>query len=180
MNIFVVDQDPVVAANSLCDKHVPKMIVETTQMLVSALRRHGASDDDVPLTKSGTPHKGGYPNHPATRWVGDSRTNAEWLLEHGFGLCSQFEFRFNKEHACFTQLAKVMDTLDFIPDHGLTDVALCVGEELQNGRTHAPIADAVHVYRNFYRIDKAEFAKWDKGVDAPVWWQANALVDTTI
>ena len=73
MNIFVVDQDPVTAANSLCDKHVPKMIVETTQMLVSALRRHGASDDDVPLTKSGTPHKGGYPNHPATRWVGDSR-----------------------------------------------------------------------------------------------------------
>ena len=37
MNIFVVNEDPSKAAVALCDKHVPKMIVETTQMLVSAL-----------------------------------------------------------------------------------------------------------------------------------------------
>ena len=86
MNIFVVNEDPSEAAVSLCDKHVPKMIVETTQMLVSALRRHGAGDEQVPLTKSGTPHKGGYRHHPATVWTGDSRGNAEWLLEHGFAL----------------------------------------------------------------------------------------------
>jgi len=178
MNIFVVDESPEKAAEALCDKHVPKMIVETTQMLVSALRRHGATDADVPLTKAGTPHKGGYHNHPATRWVGDSLTNAQWLLAHGYGLCEQFEFRFNKTHACYEQLVDVESTLARIPDQGLTDIALCVGEALQNGRTHAPIAEAVDTYRNFYRIDKADFAKWEKGCDAPVWW--GSVVDTNL
>ena len=170
MNIFIVDENPCEAAEALCDKHVPKMIVETTQMLVSALRRHGATDADVPVTKSGTPHKGGYRNHPATVWVGDSRTNAEWLLEHGFALCDEFAFRFNKEHACLQQLEKISLELDLIPEGEMTDIALCVGEELQNGRTHAPIDEAVDIYRNFYRIDKAEFAKWEKGTAAPIWW----------
>ena len=67
MNIFFVDENPVVAAQSLCDKHQGKMLVESVQMMVSALRGHGATDADVPLTAKGTPHKGGYANHPSTR-----------------------------------------------------------------------------------------------------------------
>lgn len=38
MNIFVVDQDPVVAARQHCDKHVVKMILEYGQMLSTAHR----------------------------------------------------------------------------------------------------------------------------------------------
>ena len=38
MNIFVLDKDPRVAARMLCDKHVPKMIVESAQMLSTAHR----------------------------------------------------------------------------------------------------------------------------------------------
>ena len=103
-------------------------------------------------------------------WTGDSRANAQWLEQHAYGLCDEFTLRFNKEHACFQQLLVVSDQLWRIPDTPMTDVALCVGEELQRGRTHAPIGDAVEVYREFYRIDKAEFAKWEKGTDAPEWW----------
>ena len=50
MNIFVLDEDPAIAAQMMCDKHIPKMIVETFQMLGSALRRHGATDEQMPLT----------------------------------------------------------------------------------------------------------------------------------
>ena len=59
MNIFVLDEDPA-AAQMMCDKHIPKMIVETFQMLGSALRRHGATDEQMPLTSKGTPLIGGY------------------------------------------------------------------------------------------------------------------------
>ena len=45
MNIFVLDTDPTVAAHMHCDKHVPKMVVEAAQMMASALRRHGATDE---------------------------------------------------------------------------------------------------------------------------------------
>ena len=59
MNIFITEINPKEASKSLCDKHVPKMCVETVQMLVSALRRNQWTDDLLPLTKAGKPHQGG-------------------------------------------------------------------------------------------------------------------------
>ena len=38
MNIFVLDNDPIVAAQSVCNKHVVKMILESGQMLSTAHR----------------------------------------------------------------------------------------------------------------------------------------------
>ena len=38
MNIFILDEDPVQAAQLQCDKHVVKMIVESAQMLSTAHR----------------------------------------------------------------------------------------------------------------------------------------------
>ena len=39
MNIFYVDQDPVKAAQMMCDNHIIKMILESAQMLCSAKRK---------------------------------------------------------------------------------------------------------------------------------------------
>ena len=55
MNIFVLHEDPTIAATMYCDKHVPKMVVELYQQLGSAVIRHGATPDVMPLTKKGTP-----------------------------------------------------------------------------------------------------------------------------
>ena len=41
MNIFYTDHDPDTAAQSLPDKHIVKMPVETVQMLFSSCLRHG-------------------------------------------------------------------------------------------------------------------------------------------
>ena len=83
MNIFVLDLDPVKAAQALDCVRLPKMCVESAQMMASALRRHGATDEDFikrgVLTKSNRPYKGGYHFHPCTRWAGDSRANFVWL-----------------------------------------------------------------------------------------------------
>ena len=38
MNVFVLDNDPVIAAQQHCDKHVVKMIIESAQMLSTAHR----------------------------------------------------------------------------------------------------------------------------------------------
>ena len=38
MNIFILNNDPVLAAQEQCDKHVVKMIVESGQMLSTAHR----------------------------------------------------------------------------------------------------------------------------------------------
>ena len=38
MNIFALDTDPVIAAQSHCDKHVVKMIIEYAQLMSTAHR----------------------------------------------------------------------------------------------------------------------------------------------
>ena len=38
MNIFVLDENPVIAAKMACDKHIVKMILESAQMLCTAKR----------------------------------------------------------------------------------------------------------------------------------------------
>ncbi len=75
MNIFVLHENPILAATMIDDNRLPKMVTESAQMLASALIRHGATPDSMPLTKAGTPYKGGYPNHPCTVWAGDSLGN---------------------------------------------------------------------------------------------------------
>ena len=38
MNVFILSKDPIEAAQQQCDKHVPKMVVESGQMLSTAHR----------------------------------------------------------------------------------------------------------------------------------------------
>ena len=40
MNIFFLDKTPELSAKMLCDKHIPKMLLESAQMLSTAVRRH--------------------------------------------------------------------------------------------------------------------------------------------
>ena len=44
MNIFYVDDDPVISAVQLCNKHIVKMPLETAQILSTA-HRHLDGDD---------------------------------------------------------------------------------------------------------------------------------------
>ena len=68
MNIFFLDTDAVKAAEMQCDKHA-EVAVESVQMLVSTLRRHGATDNDVPLTEPVRRIEAATPT-PSTRWAG--------------------------------------------------------------------------------------------------------------
>lgn len=172
MNIFFLDTDPKEAAVMQCDKHVSKMAVESVQMLVSALRRHGATDADVPLTKAGTPHRGGHPNHPSTVWAGDASGNFHWLAHHAVELCREYTFRYGKVHACESQALLCAELgWDLIPYGARTDVPLCVGEDFHElYGTRSSFWAAPGAYRHFYRATKSGFARWERGRSAPVWW----------
>lgn len=49
MNIFILNSDPVLAAQDHCDKHLPKMAVEYAQMLSSAHRFHDGELQSIEL-----------------------------------------------------------------------------------------------------------------------------------
>jgi uncharacterized protein YbaA (DUF1428 family) len=163
MNIFVLHKDPIVSARMHCDKHVPKMVVELYQQIGSALRRYGATDDVMPTTKGGTPLKGGYHNHPCTRWVGDSRDNFRWAVQHGLALCEEFKLRYNKPHYCEDGIRMMGELADLIPQGELTDFAQAMPNECRQ-------PNVVLAYRIYYKVDKSRFAKWERGREAPSWW----------
>ena len=183
MNIFILSNDPIEAAEMQCDKHVPKMIVESAQMLSTAHRMLDGTQERR-RSKSGKTmqqyyyfddqdkddllYKAVHKYHPCTTWTLESKDNYIWHYRHFMALGQEFEYRFNKPHASITKLGAALALIPHnIPDVGLTPFALamkaypdCIIE-----------GDAVTSYRKFYHADKLRFAKWNRGREAPQWWQ---------
>jgi hypothetical protein len=189
MNIFVLDLDPVKAAKAMDCVRVPKMVTESAQMMASALRRHGATDEQMPLTKKGTPYKGGYHHHPCTVWAGDSMGNYQWLADHAIALCIEYKLRFGKIHACQAPIMK-MDSMDvFIkPHHGrVTPFALAMPDEYKTAYvegvavlcnpliTHADGEEAVKAYRRYYhsKVNSPGGVHY-RHTSPPDWWEVKA------
>jgi hypothetical protein len=171
MNIFVLDLDPVKAAEAMDCVRVPKMVTESAQMMASALRRHGATDEQMPLTKSGTPYKGGHHHHPCTVWAGDSEANFAWLARHATALCNEYAKRFGKNHACERPIHSMIGLIFLFADKypspkaALTPFAQAMPDEYKDD-------DAVVAYRAYYK-SKAD----SKGgvhyrhTSPPDWWE---------
>ena len=179
MNIFVLHRVPEKAARMHCDKHVPKMVVEAAQMMASALRRHGATDEQMPLTKAGTPYKGGYAHHPCTVWAGDRSQNFRWLWRYAATLCNEYLHRFGKVHACAEPIKVMWHLMSIIPPGrpgrlfalAMPDEYRPDPDDLYGDETvyHAGHKEAVKAYRRYYH--SKHFAKWEKGTPAPDWWR---------
>jgi hypothetical protein len=164
INIFLTDTDPILAAQSLPDKHIVKMPVEAVQMAVSVLIRHGI--DYTVLTKAGTNHKGGYHSHPCTVWAGDSRANLVWLLEWGNALCAEYTKRYGKIHFAQGQLTAIWPHVLEVPAGLPTTPAQAMPDECK-----VP-GNAVEAYRNCIRAkvaSKPDSFVWKKGTPSPDW-----------
>ena len=169
MNIFALYNDPVSAAIHQCDKHVIKMCTETFQMMASALIRHGIPTDLLPRTKKGTYAKGGYPNHPSTKWAGNTYNNFMWLGLHGISLCEEYTSRYDKRHFCQTGIEHMLDYADYIPVGPLEDFSVAIPKDakcrlVENFNELDPIGQ----YRLYYCVDKRSIATWKQ--NKPDWF----------
>ena len=86
MNIFVLDENPVIAAQSAIDKHIIKMPLESAQLLCSVFEPGAA------------PYKRTHFNHPCAIWARQSGENFDWLVEHGLALSDEYTRRYTKTH----------------------------------------------------------------------------------
>ena len=168
MNIFHLSDSPFAAAKNLCDKHVPKMLLETCQMLSTATRNQlpvdNILDDSV--------YKSAYPKHPMTIWVGDSYRNFVWTYEHGIEINRQYQYRFGKIHKSERILNNVWGFMNRIresfEDKGkvdLTPAPLCMPDQYKWCDSY------IDSYREYYFHDKKYFAQWNKGVGKPYWFK---------
>lgn len=146
MNIFVLDKNIKKCAQYHCDQHVPKIILESVQMLCTSLNKQGFE----------TPYKSTHIKHPCVLWVEESYSNFLWLKQLAIELNKEFIYRYDKDrdHASIKILTEI-ETYIFT-DKGLTEFAQAMPDNYKFKN------NAVRAYRNFYRGEKARFAKWTK------------------
>jgi len=160
MNIFRVDNDPILSAQMLCDKHIVKMPLETAQMLCSVWHRYGQGTN--------VPYKEVHKKHPCTLWAGDSMDNYNWLWQHGMELCFEYTRRYNKIHK---SQQVIMDLSYPSPSKFIFDTRVgtpqpqCIPDEYKVDN------DVVLGYRNYYVGAKRLIAKWKHFGSMPKWFE---------
>jgi hypothetical protein len=178
MNLFILNEDPIIAAQQQCDKHVVKMTLESGQMLSTAHRlldgteyfelnakgrklRRWRLDDEREI------------KHPCTEWTMESSANYYWHYDHFEALAKEFEYRFGKQHSTWVDLK---DTLKYLPanmplKNHQTPFRLAMGANPECMDNDNPVES----YRNFYVTKRARFEmKWSKRV-IPDWYQAKII-----
>jgi len=139
MNIFAFDKCPMRSALWLDDIRKNKMILESAQMLSTAVR---ALCPDTTLKV----YKSAYLNHPCSKWARQSRANFQWLLHHMSWLYNQ-KSGDHKSARLIPEFQKYADDGDF-PDEYMTPFANCA-RNLERGVDYSEVDDVHQAYRMY-------------------------------
>lgn len=154
MNVFVLDEDPSLAAKMHCDKHLGKMILESAQMLSAVAQQRWPG--------LGGYYKPTHQNHPCTKWVGESLANARWLVR----LCQALDDERLAASNCDPHSSlEIVERFngDFLLGEYLGEMTPFVFA----GPADTPGETVVEKYRNYYRAKNAGWVAEGKG--AMVW-----------
>jgi hypothetical protein len=152
VNIFVLDLDITRCAQYHCDQHVSKMILESAQLLCTALNKKGLK----------TPYRSTHMNHPCTIWAGESYDNFSWLRKLAVALNAEYRYRFEKsvDHKSLSVIDEIAG--ERFESLGLTPFAQAMPNEYKES------GDPVAAYRQFYIGEKLSFARWTRRLK-PEW-----------
>lgn len=147
MNLFVTSNCPTESAKALDDLRLNKMLLETCQLLSTALHLNGYKG----------PYAITHQNHPITVWVASNYKNYLWTLEHFIALYNERKQRTGKEHKCWEHYYELMTNRFKIPKHR---------EERDPFVNCTPFKDVNNVIKA-YRMT-LEY-KWDNDLKIPTW-----------
>jgi len=162
MNIFVLDRDPDIAAKYHCDKHVNKMIIESCQLLSTAIRQHYDDDFLYNFTRPWEAMQNYNPNGRFVQWLLESKENMSWLSRLAGRLCVEFVHRNGKSHGVAPRLVGVNRVpLRSFPDVPMTPFRYAVSTPIFD--------DPVLTYRYYYVHHKRHIKIWAQS-EPPIWW----------
>ena len=147
MNIFILDYTHTLNAQYHTDKHVVKMLLESTQLLCNAV-------ENAPYRKT-------HLKHPCSLWVLQSLDNWLWLRDLVEALHIEWQHRFNhtKHHKSYAVAMNL--TVPQLSQNGLTPFAQAMPDMYKN-------VDAVKTYRDYHIGDKQHLFKLTKR-NIPEW-----------
>lgn len=174
MNIFAVDENPLIAGSQLPDKLTIKMPTESIQLLIPwvfntyGIRIEKPGQKELFDSEKKFYGTKGFSHHPCAKWLYERPSNVHWLLEHAFGMADEYWKRYNKYHGTL---------------HALNIVRSIVYENFskENSRDHTPFVqampdeykiadDPVQAYRNYLMGSKG-YAEW-RYCAPPEWWDS--------
>jgi hypothetical protein len=187
MNIFYLHPDPKICAQYHVDKHVNKMILESTQMLMNAYYLEVGITKWSELSKLDSisrenklkkifevfndtfprideygyikPYRPAHWNHPSSQWVRESKENFEWLLSLASELVIEKKFRTGKGHKCEFILEWCKANPPKLQSNG-------AGKHNQIkmafGDEYKKTDSVMENYRVYYRDGKSHLHKWTK------------------
>lgn len=177
MNIFILSPETTWAKHldqqvqSMCDRHIVKMIAESVQMLVTAAV---AAPCDLPITAPCQPLSASMAKHPCTQWTAQNPTNFNYLAVLALAMCYEHQHRYplSPQHAYMPWLQDVVESLSRT-GYGLhtampTLFAVAVKDPAMRS-VNTPLHQAVNIYRDYYVRDKHKFATWKRRAK-PLWF----------
>jgi len=164
MNIFYLDESPVLAAQMQCNSHVVKMILESAQMLSTAHQMTSLKEGFYRPT---------HINHPSNIWVRSSLSHYVWLYNHFIALSDEYTHRYGKVHKTFDKLANVLnvhpkgiEAKKFMPP------PLAMPDEFKSD-------DPIQSYRNYYMSKQDKFKMSWTNRQPPEWFKFHADLQTS-
>lgn len=160
MNIFFLSANPEEAAKMACDKHVIKMILESTQLLYTA---QNLAEVNMLESNPYNPYKITHKNHPSAIWTRSSIQHYNWLCDLALNYCKEYKFRYGeeKEHACQKHLLWLKENPPVIPDNGFVQPPQCMPDIYKT-------ESSIDAYRAYYIGEKLSFVKYTKR-EIPDW-----------
>jgi len=154
MNIFFLHYIQSICARYHCDKHVVKMILETAQLLCTAIWCSGGE----------APYKKTHMNHPSAIWARKSKENWNWLHVLGLELCKEYTYRYGKIH-------KSQAIIESLKCPNISDIPFTPPPPAMPKMYKSK--DSLLSYRLYYIFDKTRMLTWKKR-DEPSWIKKTA------
>jgi hypothetical protein len=159
MNIFLTSSNPVECAQALDDVRLNKMILETGQMLCTALRELfpiSCQRADVQAVLYKETHR----NHPCSLWCRRNYLNYTWLVYHFKALHDERLFRGCSEHLTYTKLWPIFE-------ESIGDVERCyLTENVEFTFDCSNTEPKTNVFDNYKRCLAN---KWSNDKRVPTW-----------
>jgi len=165
MNIFYLHENPTIAAELHCDKHVVKMIIEYAQLLSTAHRmldgKHYIDDSSGRRIQRwrlngdmNNLYKASHVNHPSNIWVRENAVHYQFVYDLFAALCKEYTYRYARAHLTETKLLNLLNQLPH-------NIDLCAWREPpQCMPDDVKMISSVDGYHKYYNKYKKDFAVW--------------------
>jgi len=162
MNLFYLDEDINIIVESMNNKHIVKMPLESAQMLCTSHWCHNRNVGELRDL-----YKPVHVNHPTTIWTRESAVQYSFHYNLFLAMCEEYTYRYGKVHASEKKFRGRLEK----PPEKIANIITwrpppqCMPEECKIE------GDTIGAYRKYYKMYKADFSRVQdyKMRERPTW-----------